>query len=259
MINYIKSELYKSMYNNTIKTTMKILFLLIIVSIIIIKYFSDIGNDVSLINTELSFNLFLTSMNALIFIVLCIQNKIEFGEDKSNTIKHSVNFGIPRSTIYIGRQIVGIFVTTIIYLTVCFVYIGASYLLLYHSNNHELILMLKGIISALPIYIAVYTVGQALRLNMSNSTKAIILTIILILGTSAITKVLGYKIYIFKVLSDWCLYNVLEIKEVVVTQNVVTKFIWQDTDGIIKCYIIGVVWICISTVVGFINFNKKEI
>lgn len=258
MINYIRSELFKCKYNHSFRNTIIVLLVLSLGVVCLLNCFSNTSAS-QYCNTKFSLSILYNGMGALIFVVLLMQIKLEFAEEKSNTIKHSVNYGISRFNIYFGKQIAGIFISTVVFILICSLYIGVSYLLLRHSNVGELHMTLRALIASFPVFIAVYAFGQMFLLNVEGSTKAISLSIIIIIGVSMITKVLGLKFYFFKELNNWCIYNLFNKKEIILDGKIVYKYIWYNNVGIIECYVVSAVWFVISNLVGITWFYKKDI
>lgn len=258
MINYIKSELYKSRHNRSFRNFVIVLLVLSVGFVCLLSCFSNTSSN-RYCNTEFALSNLYDGVGVFIFITLLMQTKIELSEEKSNPIRYSVNYGISRFTIYAGKQIVGILISSLVYVIICSLYIGISYLLLEHSNVGELEITIRALIAGLSIFIATYALGQMFLLNIKSSTISIFLSMVLIIGISIITRIIGVKILFFKELNNWCLYSLFEKKEMIINGETVYNYVWYNNIGIIKCYIVSTVWFVLSNLIGIAWFNKKEI
>ena len=99
MINYIKSELYRSIKNANLKIMFVIFTVLIVASVLVLNSMLNVDPTFRYGNTRFSLGNVYAQMTML-FSVIVIFSAIMNDGKGNNTTKQSISFGISRNNIY---------------------------------------------------------------------------------------------------------------------------------------------------------------
>lgn len=137
MLNYMKSEWYRQRNNRGLQNTILVCLGLIILMVAVLAFFGR-RPGFAYANTYFAFNGIFTSMSGIFPLTLVFAGFMENNSrNRQSPLKNSVAFGIPRSSIYLGKFLVQLLICTLVYLILPAVLVCLSWLFLEHSNEGE--------------------------------------------------------------------------------------------------------------------------
>lgn len=250
MINYIKSELYRSIKNANLKIMFVIFTVLIVASVLVLNSMLNVDPTFRYGNTRFSLGNVYAQMTML-FSVIVIFSAIMNDGKGNNTTKQSISFGISRNNIYIGGFIVQAIVGILIYTIMSILLIILSFLLLQHSNVNEISIFIRVTIGSATCLLSVLSVTYFFSMNSKDVLASITLPIIIMVIIPSILNLIGKKITLIKSIAYYLPYNLVDYDSKLVQS--------QSTIGIVLPLIIGLIWLVIFILGGIYVFNKKEI
>lgn len=103
MLNYMKSEWYRQRNNRGLQNTILVCLGLIILMVAVLAFFGR-RPGFAYANTYFAFNGIFTSMSGIFPLTLVFAGFMENNSrNRQSPLKNSVAFGIPRSSIYLGK------------------------------------------------------------------------------------------------------------------------------------------------------------
>lgn len=252
MMNYIRSELYRTIKNRNFKIMCVVFTILIVGFVLVLDYMTGIDENFPYGNTRFSLSNVYMGMTFIFTLVVIFSAMMDNGEANTNTIKHSIAFGISRNTIYIGRFIVQAIVGILVYISMSILLIFLSFLLLKHSNANEINIYIRVTMGASSCLLAVLAVSHFFIMNVKNQAIALIFPVIIMVVAPGVINMIGRKLTLIKSIAYYLPYNLVESGSKLV----------QGGNGI-GVYglplVVGIVWIIIFILGGIYIFNKKEI
>ena len=252
MLNYMKSELYRTLRNRSLWIATSVAATLMFAVIFILNHFAS---DPTFPYSDTRFalgNIYMQMMLVLLFAVIFVLYMND-NEEKQHTIKHSVAFGFKRSTIYMGRFVTQILVSSIVYIVLVSLYTLLAYGLLQHSNEGELELLLRVSFGSMTCLFAVIAVTDYFLINYDNQSVATVSSVFILVGLPIIFNSLGRKIGVFEVLSEILPYNLMASYGPLFSTEM------DKTTALLQCLGIGTIWMVLFLVLGVMKFNRKEI
>ena len=180
---------------------------------------------------------------------------------KSNTLKNEVSFGIPRARIYLGKLAVEAFIGVVMSVLVVAFYVGMCYLTLYPSPREDAVLALQIIgycvLAAIPQWLAALALTNMFFFLVKGNTLASFLTVGVI---AVVPVVLELSILLFG-------YRFPQLSEVLnVMRNHMPTLLIERAMSVVgdwgfmgKSWLVGGAWVVVSSAMGLIGFQKKEI
>ena len=259
MMNYIKSELYRVIHSKGIYILMGICGGLLL-AMNLILYFVERDNPIFQYDTTLfSFSMVENSLGIVFILTVCLGCMIFADEYKNKTIMNSIASGYSKTSIYIGKMIVGIIVSISALVIVLSVFIASGCLLLKNSGEEgELILE---IIKVFGVYAPILITGLIAAITLSfligNVAGATWTWIGLFMGVPMISSLLEMKFAFFGELSKWLVFNLIGNGTVSETQGFV--MLWKTQDGLYRCLLAGFMGIAVFLIIGLLGVRRKEI
>lgn len=248
MLNYIKSELYRSKRNGVLLSVF-IGCLMILGAVVLVLHHYVNDPDFGYSNTRYTLSNIYMQLS-MVYVFTIVFAMAYFGnEDRDHTLKHTVAFGIKRSTIYIGRLITTELICIVGYIILCSCFTGLSFLLLNHSNAGEIGNLIKVSLYCLPCLMFGIAITHTLILLFDNMGVSIGLAAGFIYILPLILNTLGRKIVIIHKMSYFLPYNLVSYDGPAAQMN---GNEWHAT-------VIGLGWLCITIVAGILLYQKKEI
>lgn len=255
MLNYINSELFRISHNKKLYLLLGIVAALIIAMGVVLSVF---GKDPKFPYATTAFALGneYRSMNYLLIIVLVLAAYLDDNEYRQHTMKHSVAFGINRSTIYLARFFAQIIVSAVIYILMNVLLVGVSFSLLQHSNMGEMNELLRAMTAGIPLFLTALAISHCFIMNMESIISAETYAIAIILILPMIMNMLGKQVDIIAKLAYWLPYN---LATPFFNESSVLQLTWNIPNGMWHCYLSGLLFTVIFTVAGLAFFRKREI
>ena len=253
MVNYIRSEFYRNTKNRNLKIMVIVFALLITLLMFALVTLNRYEVNFPYANTRYALGNVYAEMSIMLTVLIFICMIIDDSESRHHTIKHSVAFGIPRKTIYLGRFLVQAVIATIIYAVMTSALAILAYLLLEHSNVGEYETLFRVSVGGYTCLLASLAAAFYFVMNHENQAVAVGNSMVTILAVPIVCNTLGRKIPIFDTIASLLPYNILAYNGPLVNP------VGNATDEIIKSLLIGLVWIVAFLGLGLIQYENKEI
>lgn len=255
MLNYISSELFRISRNKKLYLLIGIVAVLIVAMGAVLAAF---GKDPAFPYATTAFALGneYRSMNYLLLIVLVLSAYLDDNEYRQHTMKHSVAFGIGRRTIYLARLFSQMIVNAVIYILMNVLLVGVSFALLQHSNVGELNELLRAMAAGIPLFLAALAISHCFIMNMESAISAETYAVAFILILPIIMNMLGRQVELIAKLAYWLPYN---LAAPFFDENSMLQLVWNVPNGMLHCYLSGLIFTVIFTVAGVAVFQKREV
>ena len=253
MMNYMKSELYRSLKNRNLKIMMAIFMGLMTVMVLVLYYYRVTDANFNYANTGFTLSMMYSSMTMILLLTMVISSIVDDSEYKNHTIKHSVAFGIDRKSIFFGRFFIQLLVCIVVYILILAYLTAISYLFLVHSNKGEIIHLVRISLGCLTCLIAGLTISYVFIMIHENQMIGATWGLVIIVGLPVICNLLGKKVEIVKAMGEFLPYNLIADSGKVVASN------GADFGAAVNASLIGLVWTIVFLLIGIMTFQKKEI
>jgi ABC-type transport system involved in multi-copper enzyme maturation permease subunit len=253
MMNYIKSELYRTLKNRSLKIMMAIYIGLLTAMVLVLYYYRLTDVNFRYANTRFTLGMMYMSMTVIMILTMVISAIVDDSEYKNHTIKHSVAFGIDRKTIFFGKFLVQVIVCVVIYVVILAYLTGISYLFLVHSNVGEVAVLARISLGCLTCLIAGLTISYVFIMINENQMIGATWGLIIIMGLPIICNLLGRKVEIVEKMGTLLPYNLIASDGKIVTSS------GMDFGAAVSSSIVGAVWTVAFLLIGIVLFQKKEI
>ena len=196
-----------------------------------------------------------------LYAALLICDMVFSDQYKSNTLKNEVSFGIPRSQIYLGKLAVEAVIGVVMSVLVVAFYVGMCYVTLYASPPEETVQTMEIIgycvLAAIPQWLAALALTNMLFFLVKGSTLASILAVGIIAVTPVALELIALMIWSSAPhVSDM----LLAIRDHLPTQIISTAMsVVGDWGFIGRSFLVGGVWVAVTSAIGLAGFQKKEI
>lgn len=252
MINYIRSEFYRTLKNRNFKIMCGI-FAALIVALVMINYSMTIVEPgFRYGNTRFILGNIYAQMTMLFTVIVAFSAIVDNSEYDNKTIKHSIAFGIDRNTIYLGRFIVQAILGILVYVVMSVLLITLAFTFLEHSNANEINHYIRVSIGGGTCLLSVLAVTHFFIMNNDNIIFGLIFPVIIMVIVPSVLNMIGRKIDVVMKIAKNLPYNLIDFHGDLV----------QGTGGVssyLMTSLIGLIWIVIFILWGMYLFNKKEI
>lgn len=196
-----------------------------------------------------------------LYAALLICDMVFSDQYKFNTLKNEVSFGIPRSRIYLGKLAVEAVIGVVMSVLVVVFYVGMCYVTLYASPQEEAVRTVQIIgycvLAAIPQWLAALALTNMLFFLVKGSTLASFVMVGIIAVTPVALELTALMIWNSAPhVSD----VLLAIRDYLPTQIISrAPEVVGDWGFIGRSFLVGAVWVAVSSAVGLAVFQKKEI
>lgn len=171
---------------------------------------------------------------------------------KQNTMKNEVAYGLPRVRIYLGKLAVSALVSILAAVVMVVLYVTGCWALLPHGDTDAAALTLIGysLLGAFPLWLAAQGITMACYFIVRNTTLAAFVSVGLLGVVPGILQALGLLFHpVFE--------RVRQLMPTVMLEKLPNVAFRMDYVGL--CWLVGIVLLVLSIVVGLVAFQKKEI
>lgn len=256
MLNYIKSEWYKTTRGKGVLMAAAILSGLVL--------FMNIGLALAQRNLQnfqygtfrFSLNNFISSAYIMLVMGAVVSGCVFLDDRRSGVMKNTVSYGISREKIFLGKCIIAFFFTFLVLCAVTAVYMGSAYLLLDDPEWLPAKEMLMAIAASLPSAAGALILMMLLGSIYEKELTAAIWWAVIYYIIPMVCSILGLRLAFFAKISAWMPYNFLSSEAVVTMTGY--ECLWDTPEGFAGCMISGLAGIVIFTVFGIWRFRKQE-
>jgi ABC-2 type transport system permease protein len=256
MLEYMKSEWYRQKHNIGFFMMVAVSICLVIAVPTMIFLLQD-GNIPSL-GTQFTVKILIGFMPGVWSMAIVYCSFLENYEKlKQGAVKNAVSFGIPREHLVLGKFFLELLICTALYILLPLIYSGVSLLLLNHANMGEFQELLRAFFATYPLCIALMALSLVLIMNMGNTFSCALAIMALTFFLPVLLDVIGIKYPILKEIAAWFPKACVAAKTVEEGNN--WSYIWSTNSGVLKCWIIGILWTVVYLTGGCFWFKKREI
>jgi ABC-type transport system involved in multi-copper enzyme maturation permease subunit len=220
--------------------------------VFVLKYFST-DPTFPYSNTMFSLRNVYMQMDFILIIVVVFSAFMHDNEEKYQTIKHSIAFGVHRGTIYIGRFLVQAALSIMIYVVLVGIFTILSFALLNHANANELESLIRVSIGSFTCLLTSLAITHLFLMNTTSQTSAFTGTFAVVVILPQICKILGQKVELMQRISELFPINIVAYNGPLVLVN------GNELLAVSKSLFLGALWLAGALILGNIQFSKKEI
>lgn len=258
MLNYANAELYKVFRRKYLYVTFGTICALAALLCAGFIFVNSGGAHVEFSHGAQSV-LMVLSVGLYFAVMVC---DMVFSEQyKSNTLKNEVSFGIPRARIYLGKLAVEAFIGVVMSVLVIGFYVGMCYVTLYASSPEEtektLIIIGYCVLASIPQWLAALALTNMFFFLVRGNTLAAFLAVGIIAVTPVALEIASLMLWnaaphVSEVL--------IAIRDHLPTQ-IISKAMSVVGDWAFmgKSWLLGGAWVVVSSAIGLIGFQKREI
>lgn len=250
MLNYIRAELYKLFHRQYFYITIAVGMVLSGGLVWAWWYTNSFGNR---IDFSSAVSILTVMLGVGLYSTVVVGDMVFSEQYKNNTLKNEVSYGTPRVRIYLGKLIVQCIAAVVICLVWITFYVGACWLVLPRGEGVADTMQLLGycLLCVAPLWFGAQALTNAIYFNVKNSTIAAMMIAGFLAVGHQVLELLGM------------LVNDVFMKVYQVMLPVPIEIITRQTVGDWSfagfCLAVGVGWFVLSTVLGLLAFQKKEI
>lgn len=248
MLNYIKAELYRAAHHMTVYLVSGILLALALAFALMWVGPFTFPNMAALLSATMPIGLFMAAIMDVVVVS---------GVHRTGTLKNEVEFGTPRSRIYLGKLIAAFLLAVMLCILVMGSFLGLGWLFTAPGTPEEtqVSLVILGYVTAasFPLWLGALGLTHALFLALKNEVVAACLTAYLLLLGEPMTAILTM------INSEVIAGPARVVRSVLLTApfgQYQDDLTWQL---MAQCWAIGLGWLLASTVVGLWVFRRSEV
>lgn len=256
MLNYIKSECYRTIKGKSLYLAMGILSGLVLFMNFVLAAVGHYDPDFRYANFRFSLNNYTAMIYCIVVLGAVVPGCIFLDDRRNGVMKNVISYGISREKIFIGKCLNAFFFTFLVLCEVLVVYVGSAYLLLENPEWVPLREMLVGTAAALPSGIGSLIFMMLLgSLYQKEMTAAVWWMAVYYLVPVAFALI-GMKFEVLARIASWMPYVFLSSETMVTYDSY--QCLWDTSAGFAKCMISGILGIVIFTAFGIWRFRKQE-
>lgn len=256
MLNYIKSECYRTLHSKGLYIALAILSGAVLFMNIALALGGQYIPDFKYATFRFSLNNYTAMTYSMVVLGAVVPGSLFLDDRRNGVMKTTISYGISREKIFIGKCIVAFLFTFLIFCIVLPVYVGSAYLLLENPEWLPLREMLTGAAASLPSAAASLVFIMLLGSLYEKEMTAVLWWAVFYYIIPMLCFLAGLKIDLFAKLSAWTPYNFLRNEALVSMSGY--QCLWDTPDGFAKCMVSGFAGIAIFTVFGIWRFRKQE-
>ena len=178
-------------------------------------------------------------------------------------MKNAVAFGISREKLFLGKCITAVLTATVLMGLVLTVYIGSACFLLEHTGPTSLKIILTEVPAVYGTAVASMILGIALLAYIKNEVMAAMLWVVIIDAIPRVLLLVGMFLqeqWGIEFLWDFAQLLPANLFQFGADVNMShCEVLWQTSQGMTKCVIVGIVGTVLAVVTGIVMLRKKEV
>lgn len=247
MFNYIRAELYRNFNRMYFWIFTGVMAALALAINILSK-----SNNIPGVSLSMLLDSILYVLVMPVFIVAGFVDMVTAEENKNQTLRNAITFGISRQKLVLSKLIVSVILSIISAIIILGLFYGSAAALFGIDQGTAEVLskVLPRLLTALPLWIGAVSIGTFLAIAIKNNTLFGFAHAGIFFLTSKIILVLSYTV------SDKImrLNNYLITKRLTAlsAQSLTVKDLWTSA-------LIGLCYSVVFTTISMLYFNKKEV
>lgn len=257
MVKYLNAECYKAFRRKYIFIFAGISLALVAFFLFLIRVESrSVVDDVITMRVDVSSLIGIVIQGLIMGLyLLMIAADVVFSEQyKHNTLKNEVSFGLPRLRIYIGKLLASFFVAVVLCVVLVGGYLGMGFVLFPAGEEigESLRLLTLCLLVALPLWMGGLGLFNMLQFFLKGSTAATIVYIMVLGVGSGFLDLMAVFLPTMQPLAD--------LLRTISLNTPFDLMIQQGPESAMGyAWTLGMAWLGVSTLVGAMGFQKKEI
>lgn len=257
MLNYMKSECYRTIKGKGFYTAIVILGGMVLAMNVILALSGHYIPGFAYGTFRFSLNMYTEYMFWTVVLGAVVPACLFFDDRRNGVLKNAVSYGIAREKLFLGKCIVAFFFTFLVLCAVLAVYVGSAYLLLKNPEWEPLREMLMGVVSALPSAAASLVFSMLLGCIFQKDMTAVLVWVSVYYLIPMAFFIVGMKFDLFARIFRWMPYSFLSVESLVTMGDY--QCLWDTADGLFRCQLSGFAGILIFLVLGIWRFPKTEL
>lgn len=255
MLNYVKSEFYRTLHNRNLFLLTGICGLLMCALVIVLMAFASDPQfpQFPYANTKFALSNIYMQMELILVFTIVFAVFMHDNEDKQHTIKHSISFGIKRETIYMARFLVQAVVSSIIYIVLVSIFTALSYSFLEHQNIGELEDLIRVSIGSCTCLFTGLAITHFFLMNFESQNMAYVFSFSILVIIPSVFNLLGRKVEVVRTISKVLPFNVISYNGPLLNLKI------NEIQAVAYALMIGVIWMIVFLIWGLFKFNHKEV
>ena len=184
-------------------------------------------------------------------------------EHKNGNLKNAVAFGISREKLFLGKCITAVLTATVLMGLVLTVYIGSACFLLEHTGSTSLKIILTEVPAVYGTAVGSMILGIAFLSYFQNEVMAAMLWVVIIDAIPRVLLLVGMFLqeqWGIEFLWDFAQLLPANLFQFGADVNMShCEVLWQTSQGMTKCVIVGIVGTVLAVVTGIVMLRKKEV
>jgi ABC-2 type transport system permease protein len=247
MLNYIKAELYRN-FNRLYFWV----FTGVLTALALFINIVSVANDAPGIGLSMLLNSTLYVLSVPVFLVAMIVDMVTSEENKNQTLRNVITFGIPRHKLMLSKIIVSVILASISALIILGLFYGSGAAFYGIDEGVKTVLPMVSIrlLTAVPLWIGAISIGTFLGMSINNSNLFGFAHAGIFFLTSKIIIILSYAVSDkFMLLNNYLITTRLNNLR---APDITAGELWISA-------LIGLAYTVVFTVLSIIYFNKKEV
>lgn len=260
MLNYIKSELYKTFHRKYLYIFTGICCLLCIGVNLVVFYQNHVSPGAVPLEGMLAIGMMM--FPAVAYLMLITTDIVYSDEYKHGTLKNVISYGIPRWQVYFGKLIVSTIVTFLCGAVILGVFLLSAFLACPMTDQNAKIASLfwTYIGGAIPLWVSGISLAIMLFSIVRSSTAASFIYAGILAALGPILQLLEYYISdVFRSFRAWLPMTVFDDWSSCLTYSAPEVSEIFSSGLFAHSWATGVLWIVGTCFIGFLIFRKKEI
>ena len=184
-------------------------------------------------------------------------------EHKNGNLKNAVAFGISREKLFLGKCITAVLTATVLMGLVLTVYIGSACFLLEHTGPTSLKIILTEVPAVYGTAVGSMILGIAFLSYFQNEVMSAMLWVVIIDAIPRVLLLVGMFLqeqWGIEFLWDFAQLLPANLFQFGADVNMShCEVLWQTSQGMTKCVIVGIVGTVLAVVTGIVMLRKKEV
>lgn len=253
MLNYIKSEMYRTNRNRSLKVFIGICAALLFAMVLILFYYKS-EPKFPYATSQFTMNFLISGMGALLLLTIVVAAIIDNNEYKNHTIKHTVSFGMNRLELYFSRFFAMLLNSVIVYVIIAAFFSLISFAFLHHEAFGKTMLdLLRVSLASFPCLMSGIAITYFFLMLFDNATVSIAWIVGVIVVLPNIMELLGMKFDIFNVMLKYTPSTCLSAGGKMVGS------LATDMTATLTAVSVGFGWTIVFLVIGAICFQRQEL
>jgi len=245
MVNYVKSELYRLARKRGVHYLLAACVLLPLLITLVTA-----GNEGDMYsNTEFPFKFAMHSWSLLFFIVPLIVSLVVADDFTDGTLKNTVAYGVSRRTIFYGKWLGSLLLLVISWIVTYVVLTACVFMLLSNNGTSNFMAFTSSIMGILPLSLAALTVSHCLFYLLEKPTSHFVSYVVIM--------IIGPELYYFFSRSIASLAELVD-RVPLFPYAAANDFVWLKPNGMLLCWIVGMVYILVAFLISSRLANTKE-